>query len=261
MRGPRPTRGANVHSFVSSLVRSLLICSHCCHSFVRGVLSLEILSSEVTVSIRTVFALRGRVFVAGLNVSSACSACFAFAAIASRECRPPFIALRLKGAETPGGCLGRSRGALAGRATGRPATEAAFAGVMNEPVFPFPRRAESGVKPFAFAFPEEYDGECAAALAPLWTPVFDNLCVRSRNKCCTRSRLSAAVITPGGFVSVAGCVSKAGRGFDCSSGGDDLCLFSRSMISPRRASVSRPPSCAEFASTEVTAENGFFVPA
>jgi len=116
---------------------------------------------------------------------------------------------------------------------------------MNEPVFPFPRRAESGVKPFAFAFPEEYDGECAAALAPLWTPVFDNLCVRSRNKCCTRSRLSAAVITPGGFVSVAGCVSKAGRGFDCSSGGDDLCLFSRSMISPRRASVSRPPSCAE----------------
>ena len=50
MRGPLPTLGANVHSLVSSPARSLLTCSHFCHSLVRGVDSRVMRSSLVTAS-------------------------------------------------------------------------------------------------------------------------------------------------------------------------------------------------------------------
>ena len=58
------------------------------------------------------------------------------AAMASLECLPAFLALRLNGATTPGWCFGRSRGADAGRTARRPAAAAARAGVTNPPAAP-----------------------------------------------------------------------------------------------------------------------------
>ena len=136
MRGPLPTLGANVHSLVSSPARSLLIRSHFCHSFVRGVDSREMRSSLVTASAAPEDPGRGRAMVLGLNVSSISSASRARAAMASLECLPAFMALRLNGAATPGGCFGRSRGADAGRTARRPAAAAARAGVTNPPAAP-----------------------------------------------------------------------------------------------------------------------------
>ena len=87
-------------------------------------------SSLVTASAADL-AEHGRAMVLGLNVSSFSSASRARAAMASLECLPAFMALRLNGATTPGGCFGRSRGADAGRTARRPAAAAARAGVTN----------------------------------------------------------------------------------------------------------------------------------
>ena len=132
MRGPLPTRGANVHSLVSSPARSLLICSHFCQSLVRGVESREMRSSLVTASDADP-AERRRAMVLGLKVSSFSSASRARAVMASLECLPAFVALRLNGATTPRWCFGRSRGTDAGRTVRRPAAAAARAGVTNPP--------------------------------------------------------------------------------------------------------------------------------
>ena len=100
---------------------------------------------------------------------------------------------------------------------------------MNEPELP---RVEFGV------YPPEYVGEKVVEPVLFPAPVPDNLCCRSSRSCCTRSLLSAAVITPGSFLGSAPEVD-----FELES--LDQCLFSRVMISPRRSSVSRPSCAAE----------------
>ena len=130
IRGPRPTRGLNVHSSVSVSLALARISSHFSHSFVLGVDNRAMRSSPLATS-SALFALRGREIVRGLKVSSFCSSARARAAMASFECRPAFCALRLNGAGTPGSCRGRSRGAELGRTALRPAKAAALAGVMN----------------------------------------------------------------------------------------------------------------------------------
>ena len=228
--------GLNVHSLRPSrswLSRSFS-CSYFSHAWVRGVERRARRSWRLPNSARD-DAGRRRVRVWGLNVRSFASSIAIFAATASLECLPAFLALKLKGLAPVLGI--HSRGAD----DGRPIVAAPFAaGVLNDPA-PAPPAAFDGdpKPPPRPRVGVEWRADPATEPLRAALPEDSRIC-RSRRSCWTRSRLSAAVM--------------AASPEPAASRVDSLCLLRRSMISPRRSSVSRPLAAAA-ASAAISADD------